>query len=273
MCRAAADEYGMGYSYAYSLGYDIDFFTVGEQAKEKALSQLGKEKTESGDKNVILVPKVFSSLLVHAAIPSFLGHNVVEGRSSLQIGQEVASHSIQVTENPLLETPLGRSFDDEGVPSQKVELLQDGCVRAFLYDTYYGKTTSNGVRYARYRGRNLRDPPKPSATSLVVTGEPSPLDDIISEVSHGLLVVDETNSHASKTQSGLFSIAVTSGFIINHGEILAPVKRCMISGLAFEDLLPGITSMSEERELHRSSVYPTYVETGHALVDSLRVTA
>lgn len=273
MCRAADTDYGMGYSYAYSLGYDIDFYEKGEHAKEKALAQLGKQKIEPGNKQVILTPKVFSSLLICAAIPSFLGHNVVEGRSSLHIGKEVASESLEITENPVVEAPQGRGFDDEGAPSTKVELIRGTCVKHFLYDNYYGETTSSGIRYTRYRGRNLRDPPRPSATSLTVHGENALLSELISEVQDGLLVVGETNSHASKPQSGLFSVAVTAGFIIKNGEISAPVKRCMVSGLAFEDLLPNVTQISKERELHRSFVYPVYVETGHVLVDSLRVTA
>jgi predicted Zn-dependent protease len=273
MCRAADTDYGMGYSYHYSLGYDIDFHNAGETAKKEALSQLGRQKTESGDKEIIFSPRVFSSLLINAAIPSFLGHNVAEGRSALNIGQEVASESLGITENPLVKNPQGRSFDDEGVPSHAVDLIKNRCVETFLYDNYYGETTSNGIRYARYRGKSLRDPPRPSATSLVVKGESYSLDTLISNVTDGLLVIDETNSHASKAQSGLFSIAVTSGFIIKNGEISAPVKSCMISGLAFEDLLPNVVGISKERQLTRSAVYPTFVETGHVLVDSLRVTA
>ena len=273
MCRAADSDYGMGYAHAHSLGYDINFSEVGEQAREKALAQLGKEKTESGKKKVIFAPKVFSSLLVNAVMPSFLGHNVVEGRSALRIGQEIASDYLEILENPLLEATQGRSFDDEGTPSRVVALVDRKCVQNFLYDNYYGETTGSGIRYVRYSGRNLRDPPRPCGTSLTVRGESVPLDELISGVGDGLLVVEETNSHASKPQSGLFSIGVTSGFIIRNGEISSPVKRCMISGLAFEDLLPHVTLVSRERELHRSFVFPTYVETGHILVDSLQVTA
>ncbi len=273
MCRAADSDYGMGYSHSYSLGYDIDFCKKGEEAKEKALSQLGKQRIEPGNKKVILTPRVFSNLITCAAMPSFLGDNLVEGRSSLHLGDEVASEHMKITEDPLVEKPGGRSFDDEGVPSQKVDLISEKRVKNFLYDSYYGETTANAVRYSRYRRRTLREPPRPCATSLVVNGESAPLDELISEVKDGLLVVDETNSHASKTQSGLFSIAVTAGFIVEKGEITSPVKRCMVSGLAFEDLLPRTVLFSRERELHKSSVYPTHTETGAALVDPLRITA
>ncbi len=272
-CRAADSDYGMGHSRRYSLGYDIDFQEMGEEAKKIALSQLGKKKTESGEKKVILTPRVFSALLVNAVLPSFLGNNVSEGRSSLNIGKEVASQELIIAENPLVESPQGRIFDDEGVPSQVTALIGKGSVQNFLYDTYYGETTGSGIRYSRYRGRNLRSPPRPCATSLTVAGESSPLDELISDVRNGLLVVGETNSHASKPQSGLFSIGVTAGFIISKGEIFAPVKGCMVSGLAFEDLLPHAVLLSEEKNLCKSFVYPTYVDTGHLLVDSLRVTA
>lgn len=273
MCRAAATDYGMGYSYGYSLGYDLDILTLADKAKENALNQLGKQKAESGEKQVILAPRVFSNLLICAGIPSFLGHNVVEGRSALTIGKKVAADHVVVRENPLVEGPQGRTIDDEGVPSQPLDLIRETQVQTFLYDNYYGETTASGIRYRRYRGKTLRDPPNPCATSLAVTGETAPRDELISSVKDGILVLEETNSHASKSQSGLFSIAVTAGFIIKNGRITSPVKRCMISGLAFEDLLPNVVLISKERELHRSFVYPTYVETGHVLVDSLRVTA
>jgi len=273
MCRAADSGYGMGYSYGYSLGHDLDFFRLGEEARENALSQLGKQKIESGDKKVVMAPRVFSNLLICAALPSFLGDNVVEGRSTLHIGKEVASESFHLQENPLVETPSGRICDDEGTPSQTVDLISEKKVKNFLYDNYYGESTASAIRYFRYRGRTLRSPPRPAATSLQIAGNPTPLDELISEVKDGLLVIDETNSHASKPQSGLFSIAVTSGFIIKNGEIASPVKRCMVSGLAFEDLLPNVVLISEEKEFHRSFVYPTYAETGYALIDLLRVTA
>ncbi len=272
-CRAADSDHGVGSSHSYSLNYDIDFYQKGEKAIEEALSQLGKKKTEPGKKTVILAPRVFSNLLVSAAVPSFLGNNVVGGRSLLRLGKEVASNHLTMMENPLVESPLGRSFDDEGVPSQVVTLVNKRGVQNFLYDSYHGETTASGIRFALYRGRSLRYVPRPCATSLSIIGESAPLDALISEVKDGLLVVDETNSHASRPQTGFFSIAVTSGFIIKNGEITSPVRQCMVSGLAFEDLLPHVMLLSDERELHRSSVYPTYVETGHALVDSLRVTA
>lgn len=274
MCRAADTDFGMGYAYGYSLGYDIDMYQKGQIAKEKALNQLGKQKTQSGIYPVVLSPRVFSSLLLCAAMPSFLGHNKVEGRSSLSTGQSVAADHITVTENPLVEGPPGRNFDDEGSPSQKIDVIQTGKVKNFVYDTYYGDTTtSSGIRYSRYRGRILREPPHPCATSLQVSGETKSFDDIISGIDRGLLVIDETNSHASKPQSGMFSIAVSSGALIKNGEITSPVKRCMVSGLAFEDLLPNITQLSREQELHKSFVYPSYVKTGYSLVDSLQVTA
>ncbi|MBU7031715.1 MAG: TldD/PmbA family protein [Theionarchaea archaeon] len=273
MCRAQDSDYGMGYARAYSLAYDIDFDSLGMKAQEDALNQLGKERPEPGDTPIILSPGVMANLLVCAALPSFLGHNVAEGRSILHLGDSVASDHIRVVENPLIEGPQGRSFDDEGVASQSVDLITDGCVRSFLYDRYYGKSTGSGIRYSRYRGRSLKESPLPCATSLSLYGDASPLEDMISSVDEGLLILDETNSHASKIQSGLFSIAVTSGFKIKKGELCEPVGRCMISGLAFEDLLPHLSCISRERELHRSFVYPTYVDTGYALVDSLRVTA
>ncbi|MBU7013460.1 MAG: TldD/PmbA family protein [Theionarchaea archaeon] len=273
MCRAEDGDSGMGYAHGYSLGYDFDFCDIGKHAEQQAVRQLGKVKPESGEKKVLLAPRVFANLLVCAAVPSFLGHNMEEGRSSLKIGQTVAAEHLTVRENPLVEGPQGRQFDDEGIPSRPVDLIADASVKSFIYDTYYGETTAGGIRYNRYRGRNLRDPPKPCTTSLCVTGDAAPVEELISEIRDGILVVEETNSHASKSQSGLFSIGVTSGFIIKKGEIMTPVKGCMISGLAFEDLLPRVSFVSTERELHRSFVYPTYVDTGYALVDSLRITA
>ena len=271
-CRAADTDYGLGYSYNYSLNYDFDFYDLGENTREMALSQLGKEKIESGKKMVILAPRVFANLLVTAVLPSFLGHNVARGRTTLHLDKEIASDHLMITENPLVHKPQGRSFDDEGAPSQVVTLINDKCVQNFLYDNNHGETTGSGIRFAQYHGRTLRYGPRPCATSVSVTGETVSLDALISEVSDGILVLDETNSHLSKQQTGHFSIAVTSGFIIRNGEITSPVSRCMISGKAFEDLLPHVMLLSFGRELHRSSVYPTYVETGCALVDSLRIT-
>jgi predicted Zn-dependent protease len=273
MCRAYEKDYGMGYVHAHSLAYDLDMESLCRKAQHDALAQLGKKRPQPGKKCVILSPRVYANLLICAALPSFLGHNVAEGRSSLNLGDMVAAPHLQVVENPLTHGPQGRSFDDEGVPSQSIELIADGSVHSFLYDRYYGESTGNGIRYGRYRGRNLKEPPLPCATSVFVEGKSSPLEDMISSVDDGLLILDETNSHASKPQSGLFSIAVTSGFEIIKGEIADPVSRCMISGLAFQDLLPHVCSVSTERELHRSFVYPTYVDTGYVLVDSLRITA
>ncbi|MBU7018566.1 MAG: TldD/PmbA family protein [Theionarchaea archaeon] len=272
-CRAFDIDYGMSYSYNYSLDYDIDLYEKGLRAKEDALRQLGKKKTEPGKKMVILSPRVFTNLLVTAALPSFLGHNVARGRTTLHMGKEVASESITITENPLTENPQGRSFDDEGVPSQNVTLVDKMCVQNFLYDNYHGESTGSGIRFAQYHGRSLRYGPRPCATSISVAGESASLDALISQVTDGLLIIDEANSHVSKQQTGQFSIAVTSGFIIKNGEICSPVKRCMVSGSAFKDLLPQVMQISTERELHRNSVYPTYVETGYILVDSLSITA
>lgn len=91
---------------------------------------------EPGEYPVVLGPDAVADMLSFFGMVSFNGLAVQEARSFLssRLGQQVMSPSVSIWDDGLDETGLPRPFDFEGVPKQRVALIQDGIARGAVWD-------------------------------------------------------------------------------------------------------------------------------------------
>ena len=215
-----------------------DFELVGRNAAEMAVSSLNGTKIESGTFDVILRPIAFTELLEYTLIPSISGDSVLKGRSTLagKIGQTIASEDLIVTDDGLLRGGMGSSaFDGEGVPSRRSSIIEQGILKAYIYDSYTAgragtTSTGNAVR------SGFSDVPRIGIRNLIVGSEKS--FDLDSDTK-GLLVNGLIGAHTANPISGDFSVEARNSFYVNPDEKPRPVRSMMLAGNIF-DLLKGI---------------------------------
>lgn len=233
-----------GFDSDASRSLDINWEKIAEGASARAIEVLGGKLIETTKMPVIFENRVFSQLLHATFLPAISAKNAQENRSVYtgKVGQQILGENITILDDGRLpKANATHVIDMEGVPSQRKVVVDKGVVKGLLYDTYTAnreqrESTGNASR-RRWGEKTFDVPPFISGTNVLLPTSNRSLDNLISEVSHGLLVKEATGiSVGSNPVTGGFSISATSAFLVQNGEIKRPVKGCMIAGNIHEVL-------------------------------------
>jgi PmbA protein len=195
---------------------------------------------------VIFTPDGALSALMPSLMSAFNGKIVLEGASPIgkRLGENVFDPKLSVFDDPTIEfAPHSRPCDDEGVPSQRTPLIEEGVVRNFLYDLQTAglacvKSTANGSR-----GRGGIMAPSPSAFSIN-TGETT-FEEMVQDIKEGLIVEQLMGAEQGNILGGDFSGNVLLGYKIENGKIAGRVKNTMVSGNVYQ-VLHDIAALGKE---------------------------
>ncbi len=217
---------------------DISFEEAGRTAAASAVRLLGSRRIRGTKADIILDSTVANEFL--GVLASSLSADVVQKSKSLLAGRLhscIISPQINITDSGLLPGRIGsRPIDDEGVASQTTQLVQEGTLLSYLFNT----VTANKAQ-AVSTGNSLRGGfsslPSVGVTNIFI--EPSgtstsiPKHSFFRTLQKGLYVVDAMGVHTANPISGDFSVGV-SGLWIERGEVAFPVKEALISGNLLE---------------------------------------
>ncbi|RAP44679.1 MAG: hypothetical protein BZ135_07740 [Methanosphaera sp. rholeuAM6] len=256
----AEDEDGFSSAYAYDLGHDdsLEMERIVQESTDLAKSSRNGKKTQTRTTTVILDYFAISSLL-GTFLSALSSENTQRGRSYLQdkMGQTVSSESFSLYDDATIEGANRSSmFDDEATPSQKTELIKDGVLTSFIYDTYHANkdesdvtTTSNATR-AGYS----------SVPTVGFTNINTQFREItpITDIPDGITVHSVMGAHTANPITGDFSVEARNAFEIANGEVTNPIKKAMISGNIFE-IMKSATALSDQTRQVGSLITPKVV--------------
>ena len=191
----------------------------------------------TGDLPVIFTPRGVGATLLHPLLSGFSGTNVANGSSPLgeRWGEKVVDERISVYDNPLISGASGsRPFDDEGVASRKLGLIENGVAGGPLLDLQtagqLGKTSTGAA------GRGLASTPSPSSSVIDIASGDTHFEDMIAGVKEGLVIEELLGAGQGNELGGDFRANVSLGYKIENGEIVGRVKDTMISGNVYNVL-------------------------------------
>ena len=218
--------------------YDYSYFHEQDRAKgyareavRRALVNLESEAAPAGTMTVVLGPG-WPGVLLHEAIGHGLegdfnrkGSSVFAGR----IGETVASPLCTVVDDGTLANRRGSlNVDDEGIPSQRTVLIENGKLAGYLQDKLNARLmgvapTGNGRResYAHL--------PMPRMTNTYMLPGPHTSEEIIASVDKGLYAVNFGGGQVDIT-SGKFVFSASEAYLIEKGKITRPVKGATLIG-------------------------------------------
>ncbi len=202
-----------------------------EEAVRVALLQLEAEPCPAGTLDVVLGPG-WPGVLLHEAV----GHGLEgdfnrKGTSAFsdRLGRRVAAPGVTVVDDGTLPGRRGSlNVDDEGTPTRRNVLIEDGILTSFLQDRLNARLmgmepTGNGRResYAHL--------PMPRMTNtFMLAGEEDP-EEIVRSVDRGLYAVSFAGGQVDIT-SGKFVFSANEAYKIENGRIGAPVKGASLVG-------------------------------------------
>ena len=204
---------------------------VARRAAERALLMLSARRAPGGRMPVVLSSSA-GGTMIHEAVGHGLeadhaeeGFSVYAGR----LGEQVASPLITVIDDPTLAGKRGSYlFDDEGVPAERVVLIENGVLKNFLYDRAtalkFGKAPNGHGRRESYRCR-----PLPRMANTYIAPGPHEPKEILRSISRGLLVQKMGGGEVNPI-TGDFVFEVTEGYLIENGEVGEPVRGATLVG-------------------------------------------
>ncbi|AFD00666.1 putative Zn-dependent protease [Methanocella conradii HZ254] len=228
-----------GDEFELSRSLDFDFEAIGRTATERAASQLGQKGIETANMDVIMRPSAAFDILCNTVAPALYGSSVKKGESIYagRIGSQVAASGLTLLDDGTLSNGLNTyAMDEEGYPSRRNVLIEDGVLKMFLYDKFSAiESGASPTGSAMHADRlepvsSYKVPPTTCARNLVLKGDAAREEELIRETKKGVLVLDVLGAHTSNRASGDFSVAIYAGYAIEDGEIAYPLKGGMIGG-------------------------------------------
>ena len=201
-------------------------------SKETALAT-----AKTGDLPVIFTPRGVGATLLHPLLSGFNGKNVANGSSPLgeRWGEKIVDERISIYDNPLISGASGsRPFDDEGVASRRLGLIENGVAGGPLLDLQtagqIGKTSTGAA------GRGIASTPSPSSSIIDIAAGDTHFEDMIAGIKEGLVIEELLGAGQGNELGGDFRANVSLGYKIENGEIVGRVKDTMISGNVYKVL-------------------------------------
>jgi len=222
---------------------------IGSLAAKRTTQKLNPQKIESEKISIIFDRRISKGMLSILA-SAISASSIARGTSFLKdkINEKVFSSSINIYDKPNIVKGLGsRYFDSEGVKMEELKLVDQGVLKHYLIDTYYGKKL------------NLKSNGRSGGTSNLYFEKGSISYKNLLKLNQRTLYITETIGHGSNLVTGDYSVGAT-GFMVENGVFKYPVSEITIAG-NFNDMFKNIT-LADDLEFKYSTNAPTMLIEG-----------
>jgi PmbA protein len=229
---------------------------VAEKAAKDAYEMLDPKMVKTQKADVIFDPDV-SRAVLGGILSAVNGERVLQGASFLRdkIDEKIASELITIIDDGTRPKGLGsQPFDGEGVPTQKRTVVENGVLKGFMYNTIVAQRAGKKSTGNASRGGYRSIPGIGPHNFFMTNGDTDP-QEIIRTTKRGLWLKGVTG-YGINPVNGHFS-GGASGFWIENGKVVFPVKGLTIAGTAF-DMLNSIDVLGNDLDLNRSFTAPTF---------------
>ncbi|MCZ2148697.1 MAG: TldD/PmbA family protein [Bryobacterales bacterium] len=227
---------------------------IGRKAAGRALRRLHARKVPTQKAPILFEPQVARSLLGDI-FDAVAGDSIYRKASFLagKLGERVASKNVTVVDDATLPGLFGsQPFDDEGVPSRRTVVIEDGILKSYLLNTYTArklamKTTGNASRgitgNAHVGHGNFFLRPGADTPSAILAG-----------IRNGFYVTELIGSGVNIV-TGDYSQGA-AGVWIENGELAYPVSEVTIAG-NLKEMLCNVQAIGTDLEFRAAVASPT----------------
>jgi TldD protein len=230
--RRETGSFGTGGRFAYDrVLNEATWKAAVDEALRQALVNLDAVPAPAGEMEVVLGPG-WPGILLHEAIGHGLEGDFNRKKTSAfagLLGQRIAAPGVTVVDDGTLPDRRGSlTVDDEGTPSGRTTLIEDGILVGFLQDRQNARLmgvapTGNGRRQSHAHI------PMPRMTNTVMLGGAHDPAEVIASVKRGIYAVNFGGGQVDIT-SGKFVFSASEAYLIEDGKLGAPVKGATLIG-------------------------------------------
>ena len=220
-----------------------------DEALRLALVNLDSVPAPAGEMDVVLGPG-WPGILLHEAIGHGLEGDFNRKKTSAfagLMGQRVASPGVTVVDDGTINDRRGSlAIDDEGTPTSKTVLIEDGILTGYMQDRLNARLmgmapTGNGRR------ESFAHAPLPRMTNTYMYAGDHDPGEILKSVKKGLYAVNFGGGQVDIT-SGKFVFSASEAYLIEDGKIGAPVKGATLIGNG-PDVLTQVKMIGNDLQL------------------------
>jgi TldD protein len=210
---------------------DMSPEVIAEEAARRALLKLNARPAPSGTLPVVIAAGI-GGVLFHEACGHGLEADLVDKDASVfagRMGEQVASPLVTLVDDG---TPIGEwghlAIDDEGHPSARNVLIEDGVLTGYMWD-HLRADKHDRAQSGNGRRQSYRHLPMVRMTNTyLLAGEGDP-DDVIGSTSHGVYVKQLTGGQVN-TATGDFVFGMGESYLIEDGRITEPLREGNLIG-------------------------------------------
>ena len=248
--RKESGSYGSGGRHDYTSMLDgATWRHHVDEALRQALILIEAEAAPAGEMPVVL-GSGWPGILLHEAIGHGLEGDFNRKETSVfsgLMGARVGAPGVTVIDDGTIAARRGSlSIDDEGTPTQRTPLIEDGILVGYMHDRLNArlmgtKSTGNGRR------QSFAHQPMPRMRNTIMLGGEDNPEDIIRGIDKGLFAVNFGGGQVDIT-SGKFVFSASEAYRIEGGKVGTPVKGATLIGTGHE-VLKNVRAIANDMEL------------------------
>jgi PmbA protein len=245
-----------------------DLHSLAVDTAHKAIESLGRKSLpEKYVGPVVFENTSWSDLFLTIFAEGISALNAQENRSVYRgkIGEQMGSAGLSIVDDGTMPDGFATAkMDDEGVPRQKTQIVEDGVLRGFLFDNYSakrenGKSTGNASRRRAFGSAAYANQPVIRPSNLIVAPGKSSLKELLSQVGRGVFVRGGViGAGHSNEVTGDFSVSAGTAFKVENGEIAYPLKPCTVAGNLY-DAMRSVVAIGNDLKCFGNVMCPSIV--------------
>ena len=225
----ATGQWGDGGLLGWEISEQLDPEKTGQEAARQALVNLGAKPCPSGRMPVVIGPG-FGGVIFHEACGHLLETTSVAKKASVfhdKMGEMIANPAVSAVDDGTLQNEWGSiNIDDEGMDTQRTQLIKDGKLTSFLVDRV-GSEQTGFARTGSGRRESYKYAPASRMRNTFIEPGEHAFDDMIESIDHGIFAA-QMGGGSVQPGTGEFNFAVTEGYLIESGKIKHPVKAATL---------------------------------------------
>ncbi|MCH8532769.1 MAG: TldD/PmbA family protein [Saccharospirillum sp.] len=202
---------------------------MGEEAQRQALVNLGARPCPSGHMPVV-IGNGFGGVIFHEACGHLLETTAVAKKASVfhdKMGEMIAHPSVSAVDDGTIDRAWGSiAIDDEGMETQRTQLIQNGKLTGFLVDRI-GSEQTGYARTGSGRRESYRYAPASRMRNTFIEAGKDDFDDMIASIDRGIYAA-RMGGGSVQPGTGEFNFAVTEGYYVENGKVQYPVKAATL---------------------------------------------
>lgn len=198
----------------------------------------------------VVIDNGFGGVIFHEACGHLLETTSVEKKASVfwdKLGEQIAHSSLTAVDDGTIAGAWGSlSIDDEGMPTERTTLIENGHLKRFIADRL-GELKTGHERTGSARRQSYKFAPASRMRNTFIERGPHSLEEIIATVPDGLYA-KKMGGGSVDPSTGQFNFSVQEAYLIKDGKITKPVKGATLIGTG-PDIMTKISMVGKNLEL------------------------